>query len=438
MSSLTDRTTPASISELTDQLIDRFAKQKLMSGSCRQWRKIATSNRRPGDIPFTLMSYNILAQDLLEMHPHLYNRHDAVALVWAHRYDRLITEINIVKPDILCLQELQDDHKEQFSAGLTNFNYEVIYKKRTGFKTDGCAIYYRKDLFNLIESEGVEFYQPDVTRLNRENVAIVAKFELKSNPSQRLVVATTHLLYNPRREDVRLAQIQVLLAELDRFSYAGKYSNGMPKYIPTLVCGDFNLQPFTAPYMLMTTGFLHYENLTGNTLETGGYGPPVGKVLLPSKLGITDDCRHECLLNRENEDSNISTRLHHAEKDSPPTPPSSPENSCTSKVERFNQGTLKHRFQFSSAYRHGLGTNCQEASTFQGAWITVDYLFYTKFSKTDEKSAFTKSNLKLVATYSLPTVRQAAEIYSIPNMYFGSDHFALAGKFLLRTETAKL
>lgn len=165
MSSSRDRPTPASITELTDQLIDLFARQKLMSGSCRKWRKISTSNRRPGDIPFTLMSYNILAQDLLEMHPHLYNRHDAVALVWAHRYDRLITEINTVKPDILCLQELQDTHKEQFSAGLTNFNYEVIYKKRTGFKTDGCAIYYRRDMFNLIDSEGVEFYQPNVTVL---------------------------------------------------------------------------------------------------------------------------------------------------------------------------------------------------------------------------------------------------------------------------------
>ncbi|XP_055535598.1 protein angel [Wyeomyia smithii] len=430
-----DRQRPGSVSEVTDQLIDLYTRQKLMSGSCRKWQMIPSSGRRDGDIPFTLMSYNILAQDLLEMHPYLYNQHDSVALAWAHRYDRLITEINTINPDILCLQELQDTHKEQFSRGLTNFKYDVIYKKRTGCKTDGCAIYYRRDMFNLIDSQGVEFYRPDVKRLDRENVAIIAKFELKSNPSQHLVVATTHLLYNPRRQDIRLAQIQVMLAELDRFSYKGKYSNGTPSYTPTIVCGDFNLEPYTAPYMLLTTGFLQYENLAGNTLEPGGSGAPLGKILLPSTLGITDDCRHQSLLKRGNNESNVSIRLQHANEVSPSN---EPKVKCTATDKCFNQGTLKHRFRFCSAYQHRIGTKKQEASTFQGTWITVDYLFYTKFYKTSEVDSV-KSNLKLAAVYSLPTVPQARGISSIPNMYFGSDHFALAAKFLLRPdETAKL
>jgi protein angel len=42
---------------------------------------------------------------------------------------------------------------------------------------------------------------------------------VKSAPSQAVVVATTHLLYNPRRSDVRLAQVQLLLAEIDRLAY---------------------------------------------------------------------------------------------------------------------------------------------------------------------------------------------------------------------------
>lgn len=65
------------------------------------------------------------------------------------------------------------------------------------------------------------------------------------------VVATTHLLYNPRRQDVRLVQIQILLAELDRISKI----HDIEANVPVILTGDFNLQPNTAPYNLLTKGF---------------------------------------------------------------------------------------------------------------------------------------------------------------------------------------
>lgn len=89
--------------------------------------------------------------------------------------------------------------------------------------------------------------------MNRENVAIIIKLALKSSPFVEFIVATTHLLYNPRRQDIRLAQCQVLLAELDR--YASKIeSNGKKTYLPCILCGDFNLQPYSAPFNLITNG----------------------------------------------------------------------------------------------------------------------------------------------------------------------------------------
>ncbi|XP_058462443.1 protein angel homolog 2 isoform X2 [Malaya genurostris] len=402
-----------------------------MSEKCRKWCNVSSVRRNTDDVAFTVMSYNILAQDLLDFHANLYDKHEHAALAWPHRYDRLIAEINLVKPDILCLQELQEDHKEQLSSGLNNFDYDMIYKKRTGYKTDGCAIYFRRDLFNLIDHQGVEYYQPHVKRLDRENVAIIAKLSVKSNPHQRLVVATTHLLYNPRRQDIRLAQIQILLAELDRLAFTGRYANGTPKYLPTIVCGDFNLLPYTAPYVLLTSGFLQYENLTTNTLEPNMYGSPCGKELIPSLLGITDSCQHECLLDRVDEECKRHTRLYNS-NDASTTPPLSPEYNLQT-CKNFSQGNLKHCFRFCSAYKHGMTEAHTETSTFQGKWITVDYLFYTKLFNVGEKSPV-DSNLKLVALYSLPTVQQAKEIYTIPNMYFGSDHFSLAGQFLLKAD----
>lgn len=415
-----------------NKIFQRYARQKRMSETCRKWKTIPSAVRRdPDDVQFTLMSYNILAQDLLEMHEDLYEQHDQVTLSWPHRYDRLLAEINLVRPDILCLQEMQDDHKAQFSSGLSNFKYEMIFKKRTGDKPDGCAIFYRRDLFELVDYHDVEYYQPGVKRLDRENVAIIAKFKVKSNPSQSLVVATTHLLYNPRRQDIRLAQVQVLLAELDRLAFLGRMESGTPKYAPTILCGDFNLQPYTAPYVLLTTGFLQYENLSTNTLEPIPGGSSFGKVLLPKKLGIMDDCRHESHLDRTEEEEEKCTRLHHSSKEARVARTPSPEEEQDNPF--FNQGALKHRFKFTSAYRHNIGDETQEATTFQGQWVTVDYLFYTKYQCAGEKR-LSENNLKLVATYALPTVKQAREIYTIPNMYFGSDHFALAGRFLLKAQ----
>lgn len=128
--------------------------------------------------------------------------------------------------------------------------------------------------------------------MNRENVALVAKLSLKTNEDTKFVVATTHLLYNPRRQDVRLAQVQVLLAELDRIAAASD-----DKYLPIILTGDFNLQPYSAPYNLLTRGLLRYDGLKAKTLEHIDQGhesgsDKSGKILLPPALGITDDCQH--------------------------------------------------------------------------------------------------------------------------------------------------
>jgi hypothetical protein len=167
--------------------------------------------------------------------------------------------------------------------------------------------------------------------LNRENVAIIAKFSLKKDPAIQFVVATTHLLYNPRRQDVRLAQVQVMLAELDRHAQTID-KNGDKLYLPVILTGDFNLQPYSAPYNLIISGkinniiiiiisfffliralyiapkhdlfiklyflvfegTLNYENLSPKTLQTQKESScqPNGRRLLPIKLGISDECTH--------------------------------------------------------------------------------------------------------------------------------------------------
>lgn len=123
--------------------------------------------------------------------------------------------------------------------------------------------------------------------LNRCNVAIVARFALQSNPSIQFVVATTHLLFNPKRTDVRLAQIQVLLAELHRIAHNGQHP------IPIILSGDFNLKPDSEPFRLITGKSVHIANLLmQRKIFHGGNSPRSASQLLPNELGISDNCQH--------------------------------------------------------------------------------------------------------------------------------------------------
>lgn len=70
----------------------------------------------------------------------------------------------------------------------------------------------------MIDHLAVEFLRFEIPFLNRDNVGIIAKFVPWHHVSEEFVVATTHLLYNPRRHDVRLAQMELFLSEIDGMS----------------------------------------------------------------------------------------------------------------------------------------------------------------------------------------------------------------------------
>ncbi|XP_037805990.1 protein angel [Lucilia sericata] len=204
---------------------------------------------------YKLLSYNILAQDLLVEHLQLYYGIDNKMLRWQSRLSKLKDEIGILAPDIMCLQEMQYDHlKElvnQFGIAKQNSRLEYVFKKKTGTRSDGCVIIYDKNKFKLIEEKNVEYYTDDVSTLNRENIAVMVKFQPLEDNSSTFVVATTHLLYNPRREDVRISQVNKLIQEIIEFSNTPQ-SIDMKNRLPVILTGDFNFTPDTKAFELLT------------------------------------------------------------------------------------------------------------------------------------------------------------------------------------------
>lgn len=190
---------------------------------------------------------------------------------------------------------MQESHLEGFAKELEQFKYDKVYKKRTGAeKTDGCAVFFKRDIFELLDKRTIEFNQKTAL-LDRDNVGIILKLKCRSDPESVFIVATAHLLFNPRRMDIKVGQMQVLLAELDQMSYHAPTQ----KYVPIILTGDFNMKPFSPPYKLVAGGMVDYTQLFDQTSQAR---TPFGK-----EVGITNNCLHLHTIKngRENPDSQV-------------------------------------------------------------------------------------------------------------------------------------
>lgn len=143
--------------------------------------------------------------------------------------------------------------------------YTCVYKRRTGDKTDGCATCYRSCSFSEVSVTMLEFFRPETEVLDRHNVGIVlllrpvvTKGSKVKAKGPLLCVANTHLLFNPRRGDVKLAQLAIVLAEINSVVKSCK-AKGEPCNV--ILSGDFNSIPHTPLYRLITTGELYFHGL---------------------------------------------------------------------------------------------------------------------------------------------------------------------------------
>ncbi|XP_039763785.1 protein angel homolog 2 isoform X2 [Pararge aegeria] len=376
----------------------------------RIWEPVGKRSQRCG-FRFRIVSYNVLAQYLLECHPYLYTACGLNNLKWKIRAVRIYDEILSLSPDIFCLQEVQVSHLNSFYKKFEEMGYCGVFKQKTGERQDGCAIYFKKSLFDMKDQISVEFYQPEMPILNRDNIGLIVKLAPKCSPETPVVVATTHLLYNPNRTDVRLAQLQLLLTEIDRFAYIndGKES----KYLPIILAGDFNSTPDSAVVDLLDRGFVSALPFRDNSDW--------------KKIGVTDKCQHlSVYLNRK---KGIATdfsmiKIHNSDYTAGPDD----VNIDTQQhKELFNGNVLAHSLNLKSVYHRKKKNGHSEATTFQNYWVTVDYIYFGG-----------GNSLKLVERLRLPTVTECKVLGQLPNHKFGSDHLSLAATFELRHAKSSL
>lgn len=240
-----------------------------------------------------MLSYNILAQGLLEDNGKLYRMCPRVAKAWPWRVQNLVEEILHYAPSVACLQEVEEQHLPDLLGPLTAAGYEHRYKRRVGEgQTDGCATFWRTRDWRCVGGTDLEYGVAD--RGNIATIVVLAPTRAASasaandNDPRRLVLANTHLLYNPKRGEIKLEQLQMLLSCLqgiiadlraNRWDWSStkatpsasagasggtdaaeagrageKLESGVVLRPSAVVCGDFNSTPDSAVYEWMRGG----------------------------------------------------------------------------------------------------------------------------------------------------------------------------------------
>ncbi|KAF0688105.1 Aste57867_20266 [Aphanomyces stellatus] len=248
---------------------------------------------------FRVLSYNVLAEIYAtrQMYPYC----PMWALNWSFRKQLLRRELQLYNADILCLQEVQADHyKNYFEPMMAEWGYDGLFQQKTresmglAGKVDGCALFYRKSRFYLKEQYAVEFndaandfiaslwsnfelayptasnqeretYQASISRIRqrlvRDNIAQVVVLDVIPLHNEARKTTTTlpsisvtnvHIFSNPEFPDVKLWQTHTLLQQIEHLAHARR--------LPVIVCGDFNSEPSSAVYDLLSQNHVRSDH----------------------------------------------------------------------------------------------------------------------------------------------------------------------------------
>lgn len=323
----------------------------------------------------------------MENHPALYDQVSRRFLDWERRKLRIRRELNLYKASILCLQEV--DRYSDLADLLKQDGFDGIYKARTGDACDGCAIFWREEIFTLLHHESIEFREFDL----RNNVAQFCVLEMKSNhlddnaksqisEKQTFLVGNTHTLYNPKRGDIKIGQIRLFVKNAHKLSK--EWGN-----IPVVIAGDLNSTPQSAIY----------------------------KFLASSELDLLRHNRRQLSGQIEGRERYGSCRAH-----------TEVSNSWSNEELQLAAGSeeitrLQHYLQLRSAYvgvpgssrtrdRYGEPLVTTYHSDFMG---TVDYIWHSK-------------DLVPVGVVETLPVDMLRKMRGLPTEDWGSDHFALVCK----------
>ncbi|KAG8034933.1 hypothetical protein G9C98_008009, partial [Cotesia typhae] len=252
----------------------------------------AMQQLRPS-VVFSAMTYNVLSSSYAN--PSMYGYCQPEFLDWQVRGNNVLLEIYRFMSDVINLQEVEMEQFENFFLPhLQTKGYHGQFTPKSRVLTmsepkkklvDGCAIFWKAQKFSLVSVKGISYRdlvmqntarsEDMMNRVcNRDNIGILAVLKTTTDAwtygppvypndvEQFLIVANTHLHWDPQYADVKIIQTMIMISEILSLADNVRTSFSRPDKvllfsdIRILLCGDFNSLTNSGVFQFLSTGQL--------------------------------------------------------------------------------------------------------------------------------------------------------------------------------------
>ncbi len=180
---------------------------------------------------------------------------------WFYRADLIMKNIEKEQPGVIGFQEVTKWHYSYLCDTLGVYDSVITYRDDS-FNSEGCPIFYRSDIYTLIDKGSFWLSEtPDVmskswgAQYNRVCSYVI----LKDNATEtEFVVFNTHLSHVS--DEARINGIGVVLDKIQEFGS-----------LPAVLMGDLNAEESSETYRSATADFLDTKYQTENTMTSCTY-----------------------------------------------------------------------------------------------------------------------------------------------------------------------
>lgn len=324
--------------------------------------------------------------------------------------------------DILCLQEMASDvYGSFFTPALSGHDYRGIHWPRPKAKTmsekdaagvDGCAVFWKQSKFILLDKQLIDYANLAINRpdmksqhdifnrvMPKDNIGIICLFESRATGA-RMIVACTHLAWEPTLADVKLVQTAILMENITRM--AEKYA----------------LMPAVRDKKNVQVPRFSEEGENGQVFKTRELPEPA-----PSQdyRSNTDIPLFVCGDYNSTAESSVYEFLSKG-RVAPDHPELAPYQ-----YGSFTRDGIEHPFSLRSAYAPLNGTPDELSFTnyVPGFAEVIDYIWYST------------NTLEVISLLGPPDRQYLKRVPGFPHYHFPADHIQLLAEFKLKPRKDK-